>query len=138
MNYGQYNQFNNGVGNCLLHAENDFQFRFDHPVEMDSAVSMLTNTIPRGDYVLAYTFENIDLSQYPQLVSALQSLGSNIITTLHDVPYIFFVKKGFAATTMMEKWGTAKTDTITLQANMTASWYNGTITSVQIGPASNT
>ncbi len=135
VNYGQLNQF--PLANCLPHAENDFQFRFiGHPEEIDSAVSMLTNRIPVNDYILVYTFENINLSNYPNLVSALQSLGSIIIPTLGDVPYIFFIKKG-SPSTMREISGASTATTITLNAQMNASWYFGTVTSELVGPASN-
>ncbi len=32
VNYGQLNQFQNGVGNCQAHAENDFQFNLANPL----------------------------------------------------------------------------------------------------------
>lgn len=139
--YGQLNVYqspncqenNFTYRNCRNRPENYFQFDFNDSVQMDSAVSMLSK-IPVNNYVLAYTFMHPDLSKYPKLVNAFSSLGSNIVSTLTNVPYIFFVKKGFPGT-MTEKWGASPADIITLNAQMTSSWYYGTVTSELIGPA---
>jgi hypothetical protein len=133
LNYGQQNQFNpvTQTGNCRNRPENYFEFDTS---QIASAVNMLQNVVPANDYILAYTFETFNLANYPGLVSELSTLGSKIITTLGNVPYIFFAKKGVPST-VSEKYGTGPTSIITDTVTMHASWYYGTITSTEVGPA---
>ncbi len=82
---------------------------------------MLTNRIPDGDFILAYSFEHDDYSSLnPVLAVAFNNIGFTAFDTLSNVPFIFFVQKG-KLNTAQETIGLNASTTISLQATMNSS-----------------
>ena len=105
------------------------------------AMANLLNSVPAGNYILAYTFIDGNFKKWEDIVhQEFQTLGSTIITgtdTLdNNIPYIFFVQKGYPAS-VREKKGNSPTDTIDLYVTISNNWPYGDITSTVIGPSTN-
>lgn len=133
----QFGQFNN---TCACKAGNrmaNFVFRTNNQTELNAMKNMLTNSIPNGHYVLAYTWIRGNFSAWPSSVfDAFESLGADSIRTLpNDYPYIFFVKKGNPST-KIELIADSANANLQLNVPMFNSWVSGDFTSSLIGPGS--
>lgn len=114
-----------------------FHFRQNSPEEMAAMATFLTETVPDGYHILAYTWFYMDqdgMAGTPA-VAALNGLGVPSFATLQDsVPYIFYVRKGFAGTFVDTIAATQTTD-INLTAFAQSNGDRGSITTMEAGPA---
>ncbi|HEX5002026.1 MAG TPA: C25 family cysteine peptidase, partial [Bacteroidia bacterium] len=126
----------NDPGNCRQRAEYYFIFRMNDPAQRDLMKTMLEDSIPSGNYVIAYTVFNGLFSQWdPSLKQVFTGWGSDSITYLQDgQPWIFFTKKGNNSYTQ-EAIGDSMRTYITLSASLGGNWSKGFANSVEIGPA---
>ncbi len=126
-----------GVNN---RRERYFNFRVTDQTHMDSLSKMLTNKIPDGHYVLAYSVFPVLFQSGTELNNAgvkqaFAALGSLEINNLGDsIPWIFFIKKGDPST-RQETLGTHVNDIIYISTNIKGGGYYGEINSTKIGPA---
>ncbi len=105
--------------------------------DWQTSMEVFLNSIPKNNYVLAYTMQNAQKASYSRtLYQAFESIGANTIKTTSDtVPYILFGKKGMSAGEGHEVFGTLKSSIITLNDSITTRWNNGYIASEIIGPS---
>lgn len=135
-NFGNYMACSEGRGR----SEAYFVFRQNNVSEMAGCFDMISNAVPNGHYLLVYSWRYVDFDGWeataPGMVDLLASLGSEQIGFSQDsVPFIFFVKKGFPATSM-EVFGTAINDVIELEATISGTFGIGTMTTPAFGPVS--
>lgn len=134
-NFGNSNDLNN----CRSRVEYFFSFDINDPVSMDSLASMLTNRIPDGHYVIAYTVGSGqfgDISFWKeQHFQAFESLGAIEIRAVgNDVPYIFFTRKGHPDEAE-ELIGDDPNGLITFTTTLENNAQQGFVKSTRIGPA---
>ncbi|MCX6291286.1 MAG: C25 family cysteine peptidase [Bacteroidetes bacterium] len=130
---GSCTQYPSGSGSCRSRPENYFIFRYNDPSQM-TALNTMLNSIPNGDYILAYSWFNDTYSNYPAFSAALSSVGFQT-PFLQDLdPYIFFMKKG-DPTVDTNIIGQSSLDSVNLTMLMTSVWDRGTIATELIGPA---
>ncbi|GAB4448410.1 MAG: hypothetical protein OHK0036_03880 [Bacteroidia bacterium] len=99
--------------------------------------NFILNTVPNGNYVLAYSPKFIVTNtMIPQFYTAMQSIGSaNIINYNDTIPMIIFGKKGSSPGTAHEVIAPNAHTYIELYDSITTKWKNGFILSEIIGPA---
>ncbi|MFH1320028.1 MAG: C25 family cysteine peptidase [Bacteroidota bacterium] len=134
--YGHANYPNSGYGN-----DKYFVF-YSSPTDStsrDNMVNML-NSIPNGNYILAYTFIKANTSYWkPSVFEAFEDLGadsSDLWSIPNNFPFIFFTKKGIPGSAILIR-GNDPYDTIDLYADLTNNASYGDITSTIVGPAAN-
>ncbi|GIV30147.1 MAG: hypothetical protein KatS3mg028_1213 [Bacteroidia bacterium] len=95
------------------------------------------NSIPNGNYVLAYSPKVITTNTYiPQFYAAMQSIGSaNIININDTTSMIIFGKKGMLPGQANEVLSPNSKTAIQLIDTIVTKWKNGFILSEIIGPA---
>ena len=130
---------NNGVyGNtqCRIYPYNAFEF-MDHDVMNRNNISnFLTNVVPNGFYVLAYSINHLKLPYENSVLNSFDLIGASQFRTIpKNVPYIIFGKKGAAPGTARELVGAAENSIIRLDTTITTNWNDGFIASPVIGPA---
>jgi hypothetical protein len=157
-------QYHNGIGNvnnvlnqsvCPIYPSNVFIFWDNDSTQMNSLVTMLKDSIPNGDYILAYSWiegafkKSTGLMYADSVITEFQRLGATQMpyhahTPGYDsVPWIFFVQKGVAGTAQQVYGPTSVTpppgpltgDGLQLTAVMKGSGTYGAITTPPIGPA---
>ncbi|GAB4282397.1 MAG: hypothetical protein Kow0068_07040 [Marinilabiliales bacterium] len=99
--------------------------------------NMLLNEVPDDYYILAYTFINGYLDQWPpSLYQAFATLNpsTSISSYPGNYPFIFFCQKGNTSTAT-EIIGNSATDTINLYVSLPTNYTSGNITSTVAGPA---
>jgi hypothetical protein len=138
--YGQAN-FDNYCGTNRQRTEKYFLFRQTEPAQMDTLRNFLLNEIPDGNYIVAYTWQNVDYSLVDQqdtsILGAFRQLGSTLIDSLQDdEPFIFTVKKGFP-NSVQEVKGFSATDEIELSRILVTSADFGEMNSGRIGASEN-
>lgn len=134
----QFGNGNNG-GLCRTRPENSFHFAMNSPSELDGLQNLLLPAVPPGYHLLFYTWLYLDQNgmnaSAPTLNTALMGLGVPDINTLQDsVPYIFYVQKGDPAS-FQDTIGIALTDNIALSAWVSTAVEQGTINTMNAGPA---
>lgn len=134
----QFGNANNGC-NCRARVEKYFIFRCNDQTSLTAMRDMLTNSVPDGNYVLAYSVQNPLFSTWdnfdPSIKQTFVNMGATLISTLSDsLPYIFMAKKGYP-NTALETAGAVKNDIITQSLIMQSTSKYGYITSEIIGPA---
>ena len=105
--FGQFNGDPSVCGNTTLMGRNRTQgifiFNFNSPEQMDSLASLLTNKIPDGHYIVAYTYipntytspMSLNSAMPPALFLAFQNLGfTGLVPGDDDKGFILFCKKG--------------------------------------------
>lgn len=135
-NFGNVNYYVSPTNyTCRARPEKYFIFR-DTPAQRDLLETMLTDSIPAGNYVGIYTVFDVAFSQWDQdLKNILTGWGSDSINFLNDgQPYIFFTKKGDNSITQEVIGDSINTD-IVLSATLGGNWKKGFMSSVTIGPA---
>ncbi len=131
---GQY-----GNNNCWGIEKPAFEFKTSNDGAREATRDFIS-LIPDGHYVLAYNLKQPDLPNWDTAtLAAFQSLGCTMVDTFNlpeTHPYLYFGKKndpsylgGF------EKVGDSAEHVVTLKANFTTQWYQGSINSTLIGPA---
>lgn len=125
-------------GDPRIRVEYFFTFLIGSETQMDSMISMITNKVEDGHYILAYTQINGNFDHphwTPQRFAAFEALGADSISLVpNDHPYIFLVKKGDPSTAI-EVIGKDRREEIKLNTILTTSVTQGTMTSEPIGPA---
>ncbi|MFL5752368.1 MAG: C25 family cysteine peptidase [Bacteroidia bacterium] len=100
--------------------------------------NFLTNDIPSGNWVLAYSHGDIGASTYsPSLYSAFDNIGFDSIRYVADtVPIIVFGKKGYSPGQASFVKGNRYSDIISYSDTIATNWNSGYIASEIIGPSS--
>lgn len=103
---------------------------------LDSLINMVENQVPKGNYVMIYSFMSGRFQQWPERAySAFERWGAAQIRTVNSsVPYIFFTHKGYPDESE-EVIGKSATDVIDFHRTLYNNYNFGTITSPAIGPA---
>lgn len=121
---------------CRTRPEKWYQWATPSATSMANMVTFLGTTIPDSSYVGIASWLSVDLQNLPaDVIQLMHSLGATAIDTLSNVPYAFFAQKGNPSSAI-EVFGTDISDHISLTAQMTGCWNNGTITSKYVGPTS--
>jgi len=143
-----FNNANNIPGSRINGCDTtvDYKFEFWDNVSTQTAglINML-NSVPVGDYILAYSwyegqFRQPGLTNDSLVVAAFENLGATQMgyhrTTPGEdsVPWIFFVQKGNPAGAQ-QIYGPAATSSIQLSTVLKSNDTYGAITSPLIGPA---
>ena len=140
-NFGQAN----GVGGWCTpnrnRAEAVFNFQTTDPAQMDSMKSFLNNKIPKGNYIVVYSWLGIDYDSLnrrdPGILRAFENLGSTAIIGLQNgFPYIFTAKVGDPAS-VVESAGTSTQDKISVTRSLITSADFGNMKSIDLGPSQN-
>lgn len=138
--FGQANSDNYCAPN-RTRSEKYFLFRQSDTTQMDALRNFLLNEVPDGNYIVAYSWQNVSFSSIwsrdSSILKAFEDLGSTSINSIPDnLPFIFTVKKGDPST-VEEIVGTSTTSSIELRRTLTVSADVGEIKSVEIGPSNN-
>jgi len=134
----QWDYFDFGHANQPNNQPNIFVFYSDTSAytHLSSMANML-QSIPDGHYILAYSFINGNIENWPvELYQAFESLDSTtaVGTFPGNYPYIFFTKKGDNSFTK-EEIGTHEYDVIDLHSeDLPTNYTQGNITSTIVGP----
>ncbi len=130
---------NNGVyGNtqCRDYAYNTFEFLDIDAQNRNNISNFLTNVVPNGFYVLAYSINRLSLPYENNVLDAFELIGASAIKTIKkNVPYIVFGKKGGSPGSAREIIGDSVNSKIHLDTTVTTNWSDGFIESPVIGPA---
>ncbi len=103
---------------------------------LDSLINMVENQVPKGNYIMIYSFISGRFQQWPERAySAFERWGAAQIRTVNSsVPYIFFTHKGYPDESE-EVIGKSATDVVDFHRTLYNNYNFGTITSPAIGPA---
>lgn len=129
-----------------LHCRNydwwDFDYYTTRPNQTEQLIwhmkmADLLDTVPEGNYVLAFSHRNHNAENYPEeLYQAFESIGSGYIRTIeNNKPYMIFGRKGNPIGTADESIGTSLTSVIKNDYYLTTTVNSGNIKSTLIGPA---
>lgn len=128
---GRYCGQVNVNGACRPRPETYFIFWYNYANQMGALANMLSDTIPDGHYVLAYTY--LRLQQGPMgaagVTDALAGLGAANLASgavPDSVPYIFFCKKGDPSS-VQEIWGDTPDALIYMAAAVELNSRSGSI-----------
>lgn len=129
----------NDMGVCRPNRPDKyFIFRANDPNQLQAMADMINNSIPNGNYIIAYSvFDGLFSTWQNNIYLAFEDLGADSIRYLaDDQPYIFFTKKGDNGSTK-EVIGasTSNLEIITLNEVLTTYWDRGHVESTKIGPA---
>ena len=137
----QFGNYNN-AGGCRNRPEGYFGFHTSSAAQLTGLQGMLSgpNAIPAGHHVLMYTWLYLDkdgmAASNPALMPYLESIGFPSFAALPDsVPYIAYFRQGDPST-FRDTVGAAITDQISLSAWVSTAFAQGTITTMDAGPAS--
>lgn len=117
-------------------VENYFIFRWDNAAQLAGMKNMLENVVPTGYYILAYSWLSsaapfwVDTTLY----TTFETLGSDSVRTMGDVPWIFFVKKGDPGNAQ-EVVGAQMDSYINLTTTLNSNADQGNFSGPLIGPA---
>lgn len=121
---------------CYSRTRNDLYFVFSTDSSGLQNLINFLDIIPNGDYILIYSFKNIDFQTWDNnTYQAFENLGAvNISSVPNNYPYIFFCKKGHPSTGV-ETVGTSTTSKINYTTELSTNYNLGNITSELIGPS---
>jgi hypothetical protein len=119
--------------------EKYFIFRQNNENQMQGLENMLANEVPDGHYLLVYSWKYATYSyweQYaPDLATVFAGLGAPEIGTSQDsVPFIFFVRKGFPESAIIE-YGDFIDELLELEAYMSGSLGSGKLIGTETAAA---
>lgn len=111
-----------------------------HTSQWHDKLTVFLDSIPDGQYVLAYNTKNHHASDFPEnLYQAFESFGSSMIRSLqNNTPYAIIGRKGVAIGDpqyVVERTDVSALDTVNISYNITTRWNTGHIISQEIGPA---
>ena len=116
-------------------------FKTDTPEDRGELVNFLTNIVPDDYYVIMYTIQHSWYDYHPQdweeeLFKVFEDEGALKIRDLVDDPrpYVFAYQKGQGA--INEDLAETVNDLVTSVTNIEGHWFEGTLSSTTIGPAS--
>ncbi len=129
---------NNETG-CRNRVELVFSFRTDDPGNMTGLQDLIENVVPDGHHMMFFTWLRLNkagmAANAPGLMPAMEALGAPSFSTIPDsVPYIFYVQKGDPST-FQSMLGDTLTATINLSVWVETAFNQGTITTMNAGPA---
>ncbi len=130
---------NNGIyGNtqCKDYPYNVFEFLDNDAANRANITNFLTNVVPNGFYVLAYSLNHLKLPYESTVFNSFDLIGASKFKTIKkDVAYIAFGRKGAAPGTARELIGDVESTNLRLDTAITTNWNDGFIASPVIGPA---
>ncbi len=139
--YNDYGQYNDGSVGGRQRSDFWFAFRQNNASEM-AAIQSMIDTVPNGHYILLYTINKADYTQWnlhaPGLYGQLVALGSDSMAVPRpDESFIFFCRKGDPTTanevySLPDSLGIRETITLTDSLEFPRT---GLMTSTLIGPA---
>ena len=118
-----------------------FIFRNADPMQMNALADMLTDSVPNGYYILAWTWYWNFFSQHAPLPAnvnaAFTGLGASQIPIAQDsLPFAFFVKKGTPSSVVESVGSSVTAKGITVSATIIGSANYANIFSPPLGPSS--
>ncbi|MEX2597599.1 MAG: C25 family cysteine peptidase, partial [Salibacteraceae bacterium] len=121
-------------------SENYFLFRQNDSAQMLAMRDFLLNEIPTNNYVVVYTWFNVNYdniwAQDSSILRAFEQLGSTEVNNLQNgEPFIFTVKKG-KSNSVNEVAGDSTNASIEVRRTLTTSANFGELRSRAIGPGS--
>ena len=137
--FGNSNNYLDDGQDNRARPEYFFSFEVRKPAQMDSMVAMITDKVPDGFYILAYTlrfadFENTSFWENEHF-AAFEALGADSIRFVPNRnPYIFFTRKGSPELTE-EVVGKDPREIIKLTSKVHSTLKQGNVQSPEIGPA---
>ena len=137
--FGNSNSYLTDGADNRARPEYFFSFEARNPAQMDSMVSMISDKVPDGYYILAYTlrfadFENPDYWKNYHF-AAFEALGADSIRYVENRnPYIFFTRKGHPELSE-EVIGKDAREVIQLRTVVKSTVKQGQHDSPEIGPA---
>lgn len=132
------NCYNGIYGNtqCRDYEYNAFEFLDVDASARNNITNFITNVVPNGYYVLAYSINKIQLPYENTVYNSFDLFGASKFRNLpKNVPYIAFGQKGAAPGTAKEIIGASEQAIIQLDTTITTNWNDGAISSPVIGPA---
>lgn len=139
--FGNSNNFVQGSSNSrVVRVEYWFSFLVENTTQMDAMVNMISNEVPDGYYILAYSLGKglfRDTARWKEShIAAFENLGADSIRHVgNEHPYIFFTKKGSPEFTE-EVLGYDERDIISLVTKVVSNVKQGEMTTQLIGPSS--
>ncbi|HRG51514.1 MAG TPA: C25 family cysteine peptidase [Bacteroidia bacterium] len=133
------NCYNGIYGNtqCREYEYNAFEFLDVDASARNNITNFITNVVPSGYYVLAYSMSRIQVPYENSVYNSFDLFGASQFRNVpKNVPYIAFGKKGDAPGTAKEIIGASEQSIIELDTTITTNWNVGAISSPVIGPAS--
>lgn len=137
--FGNSNNYNPNGSSRDRRVEYWFSFTMDTGPSMNNMINMITNEVPDGFYLLAYTlvnaqFEDPDIWTNDRF-AAFEALGADSIRHVsNDHPYIFLVKKG-SPETAEEVLGQSSKAKIQLTTKIYSNVKLGSIEGPDLGPS---
>ncbi|MCC7301433.1 MAG: hypothetical protein IT233_02215 [Bacteroidia bacterium] len=134
--FGNANDIPSGGPCGRNRVEKYFIFQWDQAAQLAGMKNLLENVVPNGYYILAYSWLSsaanlwVDTSLY----TTFETLGSDTIRDIGDVPYIFFCKKGDPGSAQ-EVVGAQMDSYINFTAVLSSNSDAGNFTGPLIGPA---
>ena len=134
----QFGNSNNGPAH-RTRVEYFFTFSVTNANHMNSMINMLQNEVEDGQYLLIYTqlrglFNDTNHWSEAHL-QYFESLGADSIRMAgNQLPYIFFVKKGYPSTSK-EVIGASPNEVIKLSSKLFSNFRQGSMDAPVIGPA---
>jgi hypothetical protein len=135
--YGNYNYFNCNTFQGCNRPRPDKFFLFNTAVQSqtDSLISMITNKIPDGDYLLSWTVFGVGFDTLNDLKAGFANIGVPQYSTLTNADkYMLFMKKGDPSSVIFKK-GVYPTEDLRIDYALQRDWDKGFYTSTKIGPS---
>lgn len=133
------NNFGNlmACSNARGRPEGYFIFRQNNPGELAGMIDLLTNQIPAGNHVLAYTWDRLSYDswgeQFQPVVDAFSGLGADLLgNTADGIPMIFYAQAENPESAI-EVYGNDTEDFIELDVTLIGTLGTGTMTTPPMG-----
>jgi len=134
------NAANAGTG--CVYPDESFLYWYNDATAVGKLISVLSgNTIPKGDYIIMYSFRESMLKSAPYLLknTLVTMLGADpnkvFKSNADSLPWIFITKKGDPSFPPQTLLGTNPNDTLRLKINLKNNNSYGSMVSPVIGPA---
>ncbi len=137
--YGNYNYFNCSTFQGCNRPRPDkfFLFNTADPAQNDSLVSMITNKIPDGNYLLSWTVFSVPFDTLSVVKNGFVNIGVPQFNTLTTADkYMLFMRKGDPSSVIFRK-GLYPTEDLRIDYALQRDWDKGFYTSTKIGPSRN-
>ncbi len=130
----------NDNGSCRAQVEKYFLFTANNAAQMRGLITMLKDSVPVGNYILAYSWFKPNgswASNKDSVFDAFTALGFDSLRHVYDNrPWIFFTQKGKPDSSQVVIGDTTYSE-INLSATISNKRKSGEVYSSLIGPASN-
>ncbi len=140
---GQY-----GSINCRPNSRPGYSFPTATSAQRENLINFLNDSIPNNHYVILISVNDYEANNWAQdslthpaglnLFQVLESKGANFIRSTESnlVPWAFFYQNNNPGFGTQQVVGTSSTDKISQSFLIPGSWYEGYVTSTDVGPAS--